>query len=297
MDVYRTSDERFENLPDYPWAPKYTEVNGLRLNRIDEGEGPLVLCFHGEPSWSFLYRKMAKRLIADGHRVVCPDLVGFGRSDKPKDMDFYTYASHSESLAAHLAALDGIEDATVVVQDWGGLLGLKWAADHMDQVGRVFIMNTSLATAGGSEAFAAWRNFVEKTPDLPIGFILQGATKTELSDEVVAAYESPWPTAESKAGPAKFPLLVPFEASDPGAAEMAAAMEVLSAMDKPCTVAFSDSDPMFPFPQAAEWFTNRIPTAGEPVMIENASHFLQEDNPDGVVDAMYAGFGNPIGSA
>ena len=142
MDVYRTSDERFENLPDYPWAPKYTEVNGLRLNRIDEGEGPLVLCFHGEPSWSFLYRKMAKRLIADGHRVVCPDLVGFGRSDKPKDMDFYTYASHSESLAAHLAALDGIEDATVVVQDWGGLLGLKWAADHMDQVGRVFIMNT-----------------------------------------------------------------------------------------------------------------------------------------------------------
>ena len=297
MDVYRTSDERFENLPDYPWAPKYTEVNGLRLNRIDEGEGPLVLCFHGEPSWSFLYRKMAKRLIADGHRVVCPDLVGFGRSDKPKDMDFYTYASHSESLAAHLAALDGIEDATVVVQDWGGLLGLKWAADHMDQVGRVFIMNTSLATAGGSEAFAAWRNFVEKTPDLPIGFILQGATKTELSDEVVAAYESPWPTAESKAGPAKFPLLVPFEASDPGAAEMAAAMAVLSTMDKPCTVAFSDSDPMFPFPQAAEWFTNRIPTAGEPVMIENASHFLQEDNPDGVVDAMYAGFGNPIGSA
>ncbi|MEI7560613.1 MAG: haloalkane dehalogenase [Actinomycetes bacterium] len=297
MDVYRTSDERFENLPDYPWAPKYTEVNGLRLNRIDEGEGPLVLCFHGEPSWSFLYRKMAKRLIADGHRVVCPDLVGFGRSDKPKDMDFYTYASHSESLAAHLAALDGIEDATVVVQDWGGLLGLKWAADHMDQVGRVFIMNTSLATAGGSEAFAAWRNFVEKTPDLPIGFILQGATKTDLSDEVVAAYESPWPTAESKAGPAKFPLLVPFEASDPGAAEMAAAMEVLSAMDKPCTVAFSDSDPMFPFPQAAEWFTKRIPTAEEPVMIENASHFLQEDNPDGVVDAMYAGFGNPIGSA
>ncbi len=297
MDVYRTPDERFENLPDYPWAPRYTEVNGLRLNRIDEGDGPLVVCFHGEPSWSFLYRKMAARLIADGHRVVCPDLVGFGRSDKPTDLDFYTYDSHYESLSAHMAALDGIEDATVVVQDWGGLLGLKWVADHVDQVGRLLIMNTGLGLAGENKAFAAWRNFVEQNPDLPIGFILQGATKTDLSEEVVAGYESPWPTAESKAGPAKFPLLVPRFAEDAAAKPLAEAAAALAEFDKPCVVAFSDSDPMFPFPQAAEWFTKRIPTAGEPVMIENAAHFLQEDNPDGIVDAMYAAWGSPIGSA
>ena len=186
-----------------------------------------MLCFHGEPSWSYLYRHMLEDLVASGHRVVCPDLVGFGRSDKPTDQDWYTYDRHVESVSAHLAELD-LDDVTVVVQDWGGPIGLRWATENADRVGRLVILNTGLFTGRVSKGFMAWRDFAERTPDLPIGRIIEGATATELSPQVVAAYEAPFPNPESKAGAQRFPLLVPLSESDPGAAEMAAVRERLA---------------------------------------------------------------------
>jgi haloalkane dehalogenase len=292
MDVFRTPDERFESLPGYPYEPHYVEVDGLRLHDIDEGSGSTVLCFHGEPSWSYLYRHMLDRLVETGHRVVCPDLVGFGRSDKPTDQSWYTYERHVDVVTRHLDRL-GLEDVTVVVQDWGGPIGLRWAVEHPDRVARLVVLNTGLFTGRVSKGFMAWREYAERTPDLPIGRIIQGATTTDLSPEVVAAYEAPFPTADSKAGAQRFPLLVPLSEEDPGAAEMLAVRDALSRWDKPVLVAFSDGDPVFPFPRAGERFTALIPTAGEQVRIEGGAHFLQEDRGPQIVDAMLEAFGRP----
>ncbi|HEV7461326.1 MAG TPA: alpha/beta fold hydrolase, partial [Solirubrobacteraceae bacterium] len=178
MDVFRTPDERFQDLPGYAYEPNYVEVDGLRLHHIDEGTGSTVLCFHGEPDWSYLYRTMLDPLVANGHRVVVPDLVGFGRSDKPTDQDWYTYERHVESVTRHLDQID-LQDVTVVVQDWGGPIGLRWAVEHDAQVGRLVILNTGLFTGRVSKGFRAWRDFAERTPDLPIGMIMQGATKSD----------------------------------------------------------------------------------------------------------------------
>jgi haloalkane dehalogenase len=292
MDVFRTPDERFADLPGYPYEPHYTEVDGLRLHHIDEGSGSTVLCFHGEPSWSYLYRHMLDRLVDQDHRVVCPDLVGFGRSDKPTDQAWYTYDRHVETVSAHLDQIE-LKDVTVVVQDWGGPIGLRWAVEHSDQVARLVILNTGLFTGRVSKGFMAWREFAERTPDLPIGMILQGATTTELPPEVVAAYEAPFPNAESKAGAQRFPLLVPLTSEEPGVAEMQATRDELSHWDKPALVAFSDTDPVFPYPRAGDVFTEMIPTAGEQVRIEGAAHFLQEDRGREIADAMLAAFGAP----
>lgn len=292
MNVFRTPDERFADLPGYPYEPHYVDVEGLRLHHIDEGEGPTVLCFHGEPDWSYLYRHMLAGLVSSGHRVVCPDLVGFGRSDKPTDQEWYTYERHVEYVTRHLEQLE-LRDVTVVVQDWGGPIGLRWAVEHADQVGRLVIMNTGLFTGRVSKGFMAWREFAERTPDLPIGMIMQGATATELAPEVIAAYEAPFPNAASKAGAQRFPLLVPLSEQDDGAAELLAVKDELSRWDKPALVAFSDADPVFPYPIAGEQFTNLIPTAGEQVRIEGAAHFLQEDRGPQIVDAMLAAFGRP----
>jgi haloalkane dehalogenase len=293
--VFRTPDERFEDLPGYPYEPHYVEVDGLRLHHLDEGAGPTVLCFHGEPDWSYLYRHMLDALVDCGHRVVCPDLVGFGRSDKPTDQAWYTYERHVEHVSRHLEELD-LEDVTVVVQDWGGPIGLRWAVEHEDQVGRLVVMNTGLFTGRVSKGFMAWREFAERTPDLPIGLIMQGATTTELSPELIAGYEAPFPTPESKAGAQRFPLLVPLSAEDDGVAEMLAVQDALSKWAKPALVAFSDSDPVFPYPMAGEVFCSLLPTAGEQVRIEGAAHFLQEDRGPEIVAAMLAAFGSPIGS-
>jgi haloalkane dehalogenase len=293
MDVFRTPDERFENLPGYPYEPNYVEVDGLRLHHLDEGSGSTVVCFHGEPSWSYLYRHMLDRLVETGHRVVCPDLVGFGRSDKPTDQDWYTYDRHCDVVSRQLAQLD-LEDVTVVVQDWGGPIGLRWAVDNSERVGRLVILNTGLFTGRVSKGFMAWREFVERTPDLPIGVILQGATTTDLPPEVVAAYEAPFPTKESKAGAQRFPLLVPLTHDDPGVPEMQAVRATLSGWSKPALVAFSDTDPVFPFPKAGEQFTDLIPSAGEQVRIEGAAHFLQEDRGREIADAMLTAFGSRV---
>jgi haloalkane dehalogenase len=289
MDVFRTPDERFENLPGFPYEPNYVEVDGLRLHHLDEGSGATVLCFHGEPSWSYLYRHMLDRLVANGHRVVCPDYAGFGRSDKPTDQGWYTYDRHVDMVSRHLDQLD-LEDVTVVVQDWGGPIGLRWAVENADRVARLVILNTGLFTGRVSKGFMAWREFAERTPDLPIGKIIQGATTTDLPDEVVAAYDAPYPNPESKAGAQRFPLLVPLSPEDAGAAEMTAVKDGLAGWDKPALVAFSDTDPVFPFPRAGERFTELLPTAGEQVRIEGAAHFLQEDRGTEIADAMISAF-------
>jgi haloalkane dehalogenase len=292
MDVFRTPDERFENLAGYPYEPHYVEVDGLRLHHIDEGSGPTVLCFHGEPDWSYLYRHVLDSLVAAGHRVVCPDFAGFGRSDKPTDQHWYTYERHVEHVTRHLAQVE-LEDVTVVVQDWGGPIGLRWAVEHADRVGRLVVLNTGLFTGRVSKGFMAWREFAQRTPDLPVGMIMQSATTTELGPEILDGYEAPFPTPESKAGAQRFPLLVPLTPEDPGAAEMAAVQDELSRWQKPALVAFSDSDPVFPYPRSGEVFTQLLPTAGEQVRIEGAAHFLQEDRGPQIVEAMLARFGGP----
>ena len=276
MDVFRTPDERFEGLPGYDFEPHYTEVDGLRLHYVDEGEGTPVVCFHGEPSWSYLYRKMLPPLVEGGHRVICPDLPGFGRSDKPTDRAWYTFERHLDHMSALLGELD-LQDATVVVQDWGGPIGTSWAMQNADRVGALAILNTGLFLGRVSKGFMAWRDFAEKNPDMPVGFIIQGATTTELPDDVVAAYDAPFPTVESKAGAAQFPLLVPTSEDFPMVAQQREMSDALSRWEKPALVAFSDSDPVFPFPQAGERYVDLIPSVTDQVKIEGAAHFLQED--------------------
>ncbi len=288
MDVFRTPDERFEGLPGYGFEPHYAELDGLRLHYVDEppgaegGKAPVV-CFHGEPTWAYLYRKMIPPLAAAGHRVICPDYAGFGRSDKPTDRGWYSYDRHCELVGKVLGGLE-LDDATVVVQDWGGPIGLRWAVENADQVGALVILNTGIFTGRVSKGFLAWRDFVEKNPDLPVGFVIQGGTATELPDDVVASYEAPFPTPESKAGSAQFPLLVPTDGEASGARQMGEVVAALERWEKPALVAFSDSDPVFPFPRAGERFVEWIPTVSEQIKVEGAAHFLQEDRGELIAD-------------
>jgi len=275
-DLFRTPDERFDRLPGYEFDPNWHSVDGLRLHYLDEGRGDPVVCFHGEPTWAYLYRRMLPPLVAAGRRVICPDYPGFGRSDKPTDRRWYSYDHHVEYVTALLGSLD-LREATVVVQDWGGPIGLRWAVENAERVGRLVILNTGLFTGRVSKGFMAWRDFAERNPDLPIGFVLQSATTTELPDEILAACEAPFPNAESKAGAAQFPLLVPISDEMDGAAAMREVADELSRWEKPVLVAFSDSDPVFPYPRAGEFFCGLIPGAGEQVRVEGAAHFLQED--------------------
>jgi haloalkane dehalogenase len=285
MDVFRTPDERFATLPGYDFEPHYTELDGLRLHYVDEGEGEPVVCFHGEPTWSYLYRKILPPLVASGRRVICPDYAGFGRSDKPTDQDWYTYDRHVDLVTRLLAELD-VQGVTAVVQDWGGPIGLRWAVENPERVARLVILNTGLFTGRVSKGFMAWRDFAERNPDLPVGMVVGGATATDVPGDVVAAYEAPFPTPESKAGAAQFPLIVPTSEEMAGATEMRAVSDALSRWDKPALVAFSDSDPVFPFPRSGEVFAELIPTAGEQVRIEGAAHFLQEDRGQEIADEM-----------
>jgi haloalkane dehalogenase len=287
-DVFRTPAERFEGLPGYDLAPHWQEAGGLRLHYVDEGSGEPVVCFHGEPTWAYLYRKMVPALTAAGHRVICPDYPGFGRSDKPTERGWYTYNRHVEHVSALLGALD-LRDVTVVVQDWGGPIGLRWAVENPQRVARLVILNTGLfpgrwVEEGVSEGFLAWQDFARRNPDLPIGFVVNSATTTDLPEDVIAAYEAPFPTPESKAGAAVFPLLVPTSDDQPGAAEMRAVSDALSRWEKPALVAFSDNDPVFPYPRAGERLCELIPGAGEQVRIEGAAHFLQEDRGEEIAE-------------
>ena len=287
-DVFRTPDDRFAGLEGYDFAPNYIDLagdlDGLRMHYVDEGVGTPILLLHGEPTWSFLYRKMIPGLTGSG-RVVAPDYIGFGRSDKVTEMGWYTYDRHVESMERFINELD-LRDITLVVHDWGGPIGLRLAVENEDRFSRLVILNTAVFRPRPgkppNQAFLAWREFAEKNPDLPVGFILQGATATDLSEAVIAGYEAPFVTPASKAGVAAFPLIVPLSVDDPGAAEMAATSEALTKWSKPTLVAFSDSDPLFS-PRVGEALSERIPGATFAV-VEGASHFLQEDKGEAIAD-------------
>lgn len=280
MNVVRTPDERFAGLPGWPFEPRYTEADGLRLARVDEGSGDPVVLLHGEPTWSFLYRNVIPPLVAAGLRAVAPDHAGFGRSDKPADVGWYSYERHYALLTAHLAALD-LSRVTLVVQDWGGPLGLRWAMDNPERVARIVILNTGLFSGRESSAgLDAWVAYARTLTDLDVGALLSRACPG-MPPEVVAGYDAPFPDVPSKAGALAFPLLIPTSLSDPGAKEQLAAREALDTWDGPVQVAFSDGDPIFPAKVGESW-TRRLRNADPFVLVEGAGHFVQEMQPAAV---------------
>jgi haloalkane dehalogenase len=291
MDVIRTPDARFENLPDYPFEPHYALVptidNGrgseVRVHYLDEGpaDASPVLLMHGEPSWSYLYRHMIPPLVAAGHRVIAPDLVGFGRSDKPMQQHDYTYARHVAWMSSLLFDVLDLNDITFFGQDWGGLIGLRLVAAQPGRYARVVIGNTGLPTGHGpaSEAFLAWQKYSQETPDFPVGGIISGGVAQPMAAEVIAAYDAPFPDDRFKAGARVFPTLVPTSGDDPASADNEQAWRVLSQFERPFVLAYSDSDPITKGGDAP--FRAKVPGAeGQPhTTIEGGGHFLQEDRP------------------
>jgi haloalkane dehalogenase len=289
MDYLRTPDERFANLPGYPFQPQYVDVAAgdgtattLRVHVVDEGPrdaAETVLMVHGEPSWSYLYRAMIPLFTAAGHRAVAPDLVGFGRSDKPTPRDEYTYQRHVDWLRETVLDRLGLDGITLVCQDWGGLLGLRLVAEHRDRFRRVVAANTFLPTGDrpAGEAFMRWRNFSQRVETLDIGRVVQGATVTELPGDVVAAYDAPFPDEGYKEGARQFPALVPITPDDPATDANRRAWKSLERFDGPFLCAFSDSDPVTA--GADRVLTERIPgAAGQPhATLAGGGHFLQED--------------------
>jgi haloalkane dehalogenase len=276
VNAYRTPDERFEGLPGYPFAPNYLDQNGLRMHYLDEGRGDPVLLFHGEPTWSFLYRRVIPPL-ARVARVLAPDYFGFGRSDKPVEPDWYSYDSHYASVERFVEELD-LRDLTLVVHDWGGPLGLRLAAERPERVARLVITNTGLyAGRPPSDEWLRFRELVRRVgTDLEPGRLVRISCVEDVPDEVVAGYDAPHPTPESKTGLLRFPELVPTEPDHPSVGAMLRVREALAEWRKPALVIFSDSDPIFS-PRVGERFAELIPGAevGEP--IAGAGHFLQED--------------------
>lgn len=285
MKALRTPDERFENLPGWTFEPHYVEVadgegGSLRMHYVDEGPSTAspVLLLHGEPSWSYLYRKMIPTIAAAGHRVIAPDLIGFGRSDKPTEKSDYTYQRHVDWITEFVRKLD-LSDITYFGQDWGALIGLRVAAENEERFARIVIGNGFLPTGdqGANDAFLRWQKFSQESPVFDIGRIIQGATVTNLTDDVVAAYNAPFPDDSYKAGARQFPSLVPTTPDDPASEPNRKAWEVLRKWEKPFLTAFSDSDPITR--GADRPLQNLIPgAAGQPhVTIEGGGHFLQED--------------------
>jgi haloalkane dehalogenase len=276
MDAYRTPDERFERLPDYDFEPRYLDQDGLRMHYVDEGAGDPVLLLHGEPTWAFLYRKLIPTLTRVA-RAVAPDYFGFGRSDKPTRIEDYSYDFHYASIERLADDLD-LRDVTVVVQDWGGPIGLRLAVEHPERVARLVILNTGIgAGRAPSEEWLRFRAFVRRLgTDLVPGQLIRISSVTELADDVVEAYNAPFPTPESKAGVLAFPELVPTELEHPSAAKMLQVRAGLEQWDKPALVLFSDSDPIFST-VAAEHMASRIPGAGPAEIVSGAGHFLQEE--------------------
>ncbi|HWE56244.1 MAG TPA: haloalkane dehalogenase [Acidimicrobiales bacterium] len=286
MEYLRTPDEQFADLPGFPFAPHYAEVDDgaggrLRVHYLDEGpaDGPIVVLMHGEPSWCYLYRHMIPVLVAGGLRCIAPDLVGFGRSDKPTERGDYTYARHVEWMRELLLDHVDIADATLVGQDWGGLVGLRLVAEHPDRFARVVVANTGLPTGDGhpTDAFLAWQRFSQETEVFPVGFIINGGCRTDLTPEVIAAYDAPFPDESFKAGARQFPVLVPTAPDDPAADANRQAWTVLDGWDKPFLTAFSDEDPITAGGFAV--FQRRVPGASgrDHPTVKGGGHFLQED--------------------
>lgn len=294
MQILRTPDERFADLPDFPYAPHYTEVTDagsgarLRIAFIDEGprDAAPVLLLHGEPTWSFLYRKIIAALVAKGHRVIAPDLVGFGRSDKPAAREDYTYERHVGWMRAWLEVND-LRDITLFCQDWGGLIGLRLVAAMPERFARVVAANTFLpAGSGATPAFEAWLQFSQSVPVFPTPMIVNGGCVRELSEAERNAYEAPYPDESYKAGARQFPALVPVKPEMASVAENQEAWKVLERFEKPFLTAFGDSDPITK--GADERLQARIPGCkGQAhTTIAQAGHFLQEDQPDAIADVI-----------
>lgn len=281
MHVLRTPDHRFDDLPGFDFEPRYVELDELRIHYLDEGPrdaGEVVLLMHGEPSWSYLYRKMIPPLVGAGHRVLAPDLVGFGRSDKPAARADYTYQRHVDWMLAWLQAVD-VTGITLFAQDWGGLIGLRMVPEEPSRYRRIVAANTFLPTGhqGAGDAFIKWRDFSQRVETFDIGEVIQRATVETVPAEVIAAYDAPFPDESYKEGARQFPMLVPITPDDPATAANQAAWQFWFKSELPFLTAFSDSDPITRGGDL--FFQKAIPGArGQPhTTIAKAGHFLQED--------------------
>lgn len=279
MEILRTPDERFESLPDFPWQPIYRDWEDIRLAYIDEGDGEPLLLLHGEPTWGFLWRKVMEPLLEAGYRCIVPDLPGFGRSDKPADDDWYTYDRHTAAVVSLLEDLD-MTGLTLICHDWGGPIGLRAAATEVpDRFDRLVAMDTGVFT-GYQEMSDDWnrfRDFITAHPDVRIDMPMQGGAVSELAPEVIAAYEAPFPDVHHKAGVRSFPAIIPFSPDAPGAAEGQAAAQYLLEDVRPSLLLWADSDPTLPLDPAGRMAQLLFPQAEPLTVIENAGHFLQED--------------------
>jgi len=275
-DAVRTPDELFAGLPDFPFDPRFSTFDGLRLAHLDEGSGPPVLFLHGEPTWSFLWRKVIPPVREAGLRCIAPDLPGFGRSDKPIDPDWYSYDRHVAAMAKLLEDLN-IRVATVVVHDWGGPIGLRLAVEHPHRIARLVVLDTGLFTGHQrmSDAWHQFQRFVERTEDLPIGFLVRGGCRRDPGDDVIAAYDIPFPNVASKAGARAFPLILPTAPEMPGAAAGQRVLDALRDDPRPKLVLWADSDPILSL-DTGHRFATALGTEIHHV-IEDAGHFLQED--------------------
>lgn len=272
----RVDPERLEGLPGFDFTRRYVEIDGLRIAYVEEGEGEPVLLVHGEPTWSYLWRKVIPPLCAAGYRCIAPDLIGFGGSDKPIDLAFYTYDRLCATLGELVNTLD-LRGATIAVHDWGGPIGLRVAVEHAERFARFVIMDTGLFTGRQrmSEAWLAFRDFVQRTEDLPIGLLVARACATPPPPDVLAAYEAPFPSAAAKAGARALPLLIPLSEDAPGAAAGLAVLEALRADARPKLLLWADSDPVLPA-ATGEAFAQAL-GLDPPLPIAGAGHFLQED--------------------
>ncbi len=286
MKFIKTPEARFKDLQDYPFIPKYQEIgDGMKMHYVDEGHGDLVLLLHGEPSWSYLYRKMIPIFVKNGFRVIAPDLIGFGKSDKPTEKSDYTYANHLKWLTTLIQKLE-LTNIHLFCQDWGGLLGLRLVANHNHLFSKIVAGNTILPTGQGkpNEAFTNWVKYSQTVPEFQIGTVINRATTSDLSPEIIAGYDAPFPDERYKQGARVFPALVPIEFDDPESVNNRAAWTKLAQWEKPFLTLFSDSDPIMKGMEKI--FLNIIPgTKGQNhQIIQNAGHFLQEDKGEEIAE-------------
>lgn len=289
MKTIRTEDSRFEKLPGYDFESHYVGIDGLRMHYVDEGpaDAAPVLLLHGEPSWSYLYRKMIPLIASAGSRVIAPDLIGFGKSDKPTAQADYSYSGHVAWMREFIEALD-LSDITLFCQDWGSLIGLRVAAENPDRFARIAVGNGGMPTGDEEfpKAFKLWRAFARWSPWFPIGRIIQAGTVNELTKEEMAAYDAPFPSAKYKAGARAFPALVPTEPDNVASEDNRRAWEMLSRFEKPFLTTFSNRDPVTRGGERP--FQDRVPGAKtvDAVKIRNAGHFLQEDKGEELAEVL-----------